>query len=123
MKIYVIEKGCYSDRHIIAVVETKAEAEEICKAISGRYRYDKADYTEYDTKQFQTGLFRFEVKGSGYGNDWEADYDDYDFYSKIIENTRIYDGEYIIYARNKEEAVKIAQDMEAVYKAEKAGIV
>jgi hypothetical protein len=29
MKVYVIEKGMYSDRHIIGVVETEEEAKKI----------------------------------------------------------------------------------------------
>ena len=52
MKVYVIEKGCYSDRHVVGVTETEKEAKAICKVISGKYKYDKASYTEYDTKQF-----------------------------------------------------------------------
>ena len=32
MKVYVIQKGYYSDRHIIGIVETKEEVEETTEA-------------------------------------------------------------------------------------------
>lgn len=121
MKVYVIEKGIYSDRHIIGVVETEEEAKKICEAVSGNYKFDDASYTEYDTKQFVTKQLRFMVN-NWYG-DWRAEYDDYDFRSMYKTNTKECDGLYIIYASTPQQAIKIAQDMKAEEDAKEAGIV
>jgi len=121
MKVYVIEKGCYSDRHVVGVTETKEEADEVCKAITGKYKYDKASYTEYDTKQFQINQIRFQV--SYLCNEWEAEYDDYDFYEEYKENTEVYEDFYVIYANTSDQAIKIAQDMRAEKLARKEGLV
>ena len=111
MKVYVIEKGYYSDRHIIGIVETKKEADEICKVLYDTNSYDKDSigYSEYDTKQFQTNRLRFHV--SYLYDEWEAEYDDYDIYESYKENTETYEDNYIIYANSPDQAIKIAQDM------------
>lgn len=121
MKVYVIEKGAYSDRHVVGVAETKEEAEKICKAITGKYKYEKPSYTEYDTKQFQINQIRFQV--SYFYNEWEAEYDDYDFYEEYRENTEVYEDFYVIYANSPAQAIKIAQDMRAEKLAKKAEII
>lgn len=121
MKVYVIEKGSYSNRHVVGVTETKKEAEKICKAISGEDIYDKASCTEYDTKQFQINQIRFQV--SYLWNEWEAEYDDYDFYEEYKENTEVYEDFYVIYANSPDQAIKIAQDMRAEKLAKKEGLV
>lgn len=47
MKVYVIEKGCYSDRHIIGIVESETEAKNVIKAIKcGSYNDDSISYEE-----------------------------------------------------------------------------
>lgn len=121
MKVYVIEKGSYSDRHVVGVTETEKEAKEICKAISGKYKYDKASYTEYDTKQFQINRLRFNV--SYLYDEWEVEYDEYDIYADNKENGEYYEDNYIIYANSPDQAIKIAQDMRAEKLAKKEGLV
>ena len=123
MKVYVIEKGYYSDRHIIGVVETKKEADEICKVLYDTNSHDKDSigYTEYDTKLFQINLLRFHV--SYLCNEWEAEYDDYDIYKEYKENTEIWEDNYIIYANSPDQAIKIAQDMRVEKLANKAEII
>ena len=121
MKVYVIEKGSYSDRHVVGVTETEKEAKEICKAISGEYKYDEASYTEYDTKQFQINQIRFQV--SYLYNKWKAEYDDYDLYEEYRENTEVYDDFYVIYTNSPDHAIKIAQDMRAEKLAKEKGIL
>lgn len=122
MKVYIIEKGQYSDRHVVGVVETKKEAEEICKAISGKWKDDKATYEEYDTKQFQTHHIRFLITHY-YNDEWECEYDDYDLYSRYEENIEDYDRHYVIYANSPNQAIKIAQDMRAEKLAKEKGIL
>ncbi len=121
MKVYVIEKGSYSDRHVVGVTETEKEAKKICKAISGKYKYDKASYTEYDTKQFQINQLRFDV--SYLYDEWKVEYDEYDIYADYKENCEYYEDSYIIYANSPDQAIKIAQDMRAEKLAKKAEII
>lgn len=49
MKIYVVMKGEYSDRHIVGVCDNEERAETVRKLVSGRYEYDVAYIEEYDT--------------------------------------------------------------------------
>lgn len=115
MKIYVIEKGCYSDRHVVGVTENEDNAKRVCNAID-------ADYGIYDTNQFETcSLLRYEVQL--FGNYINVEYDDYDIYKDIKENTEYYDDFYIIYATSKDQATKIALDMRAEKQAIKEGII
>ena len=124
MKVYVIEKGRYSDRHVVGVVESKEEAEEICKAVSGHYYGEDATYEEYDTTRFQNNHMRFIVYNSSFyeRDDWRAEYDDYDLHKEFKENTEYYDGVYIIYANSPDVAIKIAQDMKAEKLAKEKGV-
>lgn len=121
MKVYVIEKGIYSDRHIIGIVETEAEAKNVIKAIKcGSYDDDSISYEEYDTHQFADKRFRYNV--TDYAGDWEAEYDEYDLWDKYKENTCESFGSYIIYANSPDQAIKIAQDMRAEELARKNGL-
>lgn len=115
MKVYVIENDYYSDRHIIGVTETEEEAKKICDAI-----YD-CEYSEWDTNHFQVNQIRFEVTHFS-GDEWVAELDRYHDDSNG-ESYCYYDGCYIVFAMTPEQAIKIAQDMEAEIKAKKAGIV
>ena len=119
MKVYVIEKGWYSDRHIIGVVETEEEAKRVVEAIkNGDDYYDNhTTYVEYDTHQFKT-LLQFKVEYLC--GDWYVEfYDLEDLYDK---STEIYEDNWIILAKDSKQAVKIAQDMRAERLARNKGI-
>ena len=121
MDVYVIEKGCYSDRHVVGVTETQEEAERICELLN-RIKYDAyANWEKYDTHQFITKPMRFLVSNDF--DEWRVDFDDYDLYKNYTENSEIYEGYYVIYAREPDVAIKIAQDLDARIKAEKLQIV
>lgn len=120
MKVYVIEKGVYSDAHIVGVCLDKDKAKYIAKVISGESSYSKAYVSEFDTDQFITQKPRWLV--SDYTREWRAIYDDYNTYSKYSDNTRIDNHNYVIYADSAEQAIKITQDMQAEYLAEKNGV-
>lgn len=132
MKVYVVQKGHYSDMHIIAVTENKETANEIAKAACNKGWIAGPDtyVEEYDTKQFETGIVKFDVDlwedafidNEDIDIDEQVEYVDYDLYEEYTENTRMSKGRYIIFAKSKEQALKIAQDMEAEYKAIEAGI-
>lgn len=115
MKVYVLEIGLYSDRHIIGVVETKEEAEKISQVLD-------ADYSEWDTKQLNCNRLKFIV--TDYGDGWDVEYHEYeDLFPDITETQVIYDGLYCVFANSQDQARKIAQDMKAEELARKAGIV
>lgn len=127
MKVYVIEQGEYSDRHVVGVVENEEDAKRICEAI-GRKWHGKTDtgYLEFDTEQFTVNKqLRFIVycyDSWREKNHWVAEYDTYDFYKQYPETTMDYEGHYIVYAKDSDHAIKIAQDMDAEYRAKKEGI-
>lgn len=128
MKVYVVEQGCYSDRHIAGIAESQEEAKEIAEVVAGvrnpYYVRDDVTITEYDTKAFANGRLKFLVN---FYNDTanvenlslcqERIEDDYSETGYIPEL-----GRYVVFARDKEQAVKIARDMEAQRKAEEAGV-
>lgn len=119
MKIYVIQKGEYSDRHIIGITETEDLAKKIVEATSDKYY--KSFYQEFDTDQFKDARHRYIV--SNWTDEWKAEYDDYDIYEYYgNDNKMISEFEFVIFAENQEQAIKIAQDMLAENKAKKAGI-
>ena len=115
MIVYVIEKGQYSDRYVVGVVETEEEAKKICDTLNNlnnvRYYENDATYGAFDTKSFQTKQMRFRVEHEY--DDWNVQYDDYDIYSEYKESCAIYKGFYIVYANSPAQAIKIAQDIEA----------
>lgn len=120
MKVYVLEKGQYSDRHIIGVVDSKEKAEKISHMLD-------ATSTEWDTEQFEIpNNVVYEVydpEFSNWTNEWEACYDDWSLYSDFKDNKEEYEGHYIIHANTPEQAIKIAQDMKAEKLANETGIV
>ena len=123
MKVYAIEKGWYSDRHIIGIVETEDEAKSIVDAIKGgSYDSDSARYEEYDTKKFQKNRMRF-TEDHEYNDSWHAEYDEYGWNNEFKDNTEVYEGHYVIYADTSEQAKKIAQDMYWEEKARREGLV
>ena len=119
MKVYVLEKGRYSDRHIIGVVDSKEKAEKISHMLD-------ATSSEWDTEQFETQnnvVYEVYDPEFNWSNEWEASYDDWGLYSYSKENKEEYEGHYIIRANTPEQAIKIAQDMKAEKLANETGIV
>ena len=115
MKVYVIEKGIYSDRRVIGVVETKEEAEAVVNAIKSNDD-DSVTYEEYDTHQFKTSLL-FHVEYIC--GDWHVNYYDWERVDKSVET---YEDNWIVLAKNRNQAIKIAQDMRARRLAKEKGI-
>lgn len=121
MKVYVIEKGCYSDRHVVTVVETQEEAEKLCENLGGDYA--DVSWEEYDTKEFQTKQIAYAVQHY-YDGEWIAEYDEYYTHeSENKNNHKEYSCRYVIFANSPQQAIKIAQDMEAVNNAIEEGLV
>ena len=120
MKVYVIEKGMYSSKFIVGVVESEEEAKQICEVVSDEKYGGKAHYTEYDTEQFKTNLIKYVVDNTytewnvKFCEDWE--------WTEFDHNGVAYADCYVIFAHNQKEAIKIAQDMAAEEFAKKKGV-
>ena len=128
MKVYVVEQGDYSDRHIVGITETLEEAEKIRDLIydskyTNRYLAPSIAVTEYNTRAFKDSRLKFLV----------TIYDDDKVSAETVNpNCGLYEdytdtcytdyGDYVVFARSIEQAVKIARDMEAQRKAEEAGV-
>lgn len=120
MKVYVIEMGQYSDRHIVDIVETRELAEDICERIGGD-RWDRATFTEYDTNHFVDRRLRYIV--NELCGKWTARFDTWGIYDFYKDSAEFLEDEWVIYANSQEQAIKIAQDMKAEKAAMKEGIV
>lgn len=121
MKIYAIQRGCYSDKHIIACTTNYEKAQKI-KEI-----YSKVDNTVMLT--FEDGeqivLPMFEVcidKGvcdKFYTDEHEwIEEERRDFIGEILDTHILY-----IRAESKEVAEKIAEDLFAEWKAQKLNLI
>lgn len=120
MKIYVIEKGQYSDRRVVGVTDNKQMAIKICKMGSNhKYMADDITYSEWDTEQFSNGLIRYRVEY--FLGDWNYEFDD--FWGEYDSNIEVYEDTFIIFADSPEQAIKIAQDMRAERIAKQKGLV
>lgn len=118
MKVYVITKGAYSDYHIVAVVLDKTRAEEIVKAVSDpKWSFGEARVEEYDTDTFAT---QYAYSVNYYDRRWYANIDEYtDHQSNHVNN----DHSFLVFAKDEDHAIKIAQDMRAEYLAKKKGLI
>lgn len=127
MKVYVVEQGIYSGKHIVGIAESLEEAEAIKNAVSSEtyslYESKSISITEYDTKAFKDCRLKFRVD-IYYDGDVSVETVDADcgMYDEYKDSCYTEYGDYIIYAQNVEQAVKIARDMEAQRKAEEAGV-
>lgn len=126
MKVYVVEQGIYSGKHIVGISESLEEAKMISDAVNDSrypsYASDEISITEYDTKAFRDCRLKFLV--SIYDDDVNVEIVDFswDLYKEFTETCYTGYGDYIIYAKNVEQAVKIARDMEAQRKAKEVGV-
>lgn len=136
MKVYVLTSGEYSNYRINGVTTDKEKAENLCRIFS------QWEIEEYDTEALATeildGLRVYIVKfyrdDVEYAAELDAEYVDggdlksakskrvYPIYPYKNKNNITGYAVYV-YAKDKEHAMKIAQDRLAEWKAEKEGIV
>ena len=66
MKVYVLEAGAYSGRHVVAVFSTKEKAEEVSRKIDGDMYQDEPTVTEYEVdelaEEVRQGMESFYVR-------------------------------------------------------------
>lgn len=135
-KIYIVVAGEYSDKHIIGATKAKPTAEKIvkqAKALDGGYNndarileFDDAVIADMPLKSYY--IVRFNPKFQFVSAvkilvDYElSDYDE--LVTNKVAESYFTDSDYLVkvYACSLEQAKKIAIDIMARYKAEKAGI-
>ena len=121
MIVYVIEQGIYSDRKVIGVTETEEKAKQICNGLN-RYSFDSsANYSAYDTEQFQTQKIRYTVVFT-LDNEPEVSVDRFGIFDQYDHSVMVYPEFFVIYTDTPEQAVKIAYDMRAEAEAERNGL-
>lgn len=127
MKIYVITKGCYSDYHICAVTEDKEKAEILKEKFTDIW--DIAYIEEFDTEKSEEVLKWNNV----YLCKYYLKFDKVDVYKHSWDNMS--DDDYqvkkcppgdllatFVNANDEQDALKIASDKFAKYRAEKMNL-
>ena len=139
MKVYVVLKGKYSDRHIVGVAIDEEHRDAIMNACTSSDKYSDDPYVEeYDTEYWSPllkngSLYRVKFADDG-SVETVAKYDGSDRDFEYCENRNVRfgdfylddpeDGEFIdVIALGAAHAKKIAVDKRAEYLARKAGIV
>lgn len=132
--IYAVTAGAYSDYHIVALCSDRNKAEKICDVYNRSYTF--GGWGEASIKEYRDGsrvdLNRPVFEVSIYGDLYKAkELIGEDKIEAVCENwhpfNRIYTNNGTvffldIYADSKKQAIKIAQDKYAEYKAQKEGI-
>lgn len=130
--VWVVSKGEYSDRYIVAIASTKERAEEIATAHTGYCDY--CDLEEYELDADRDYLTSVDLKvwdvtrrhSDGditvrYGSPLDISYPKY---PNVINN--VIEGEeclrVLVIAEHREQAIKKASDIFAKYRAEKLGL-
>lgn len=121
MKIYAIQRGCYSDKHIIACTTNYKKAQKIYDI------YSKVDDTKIlifeDGKQIVLPMFEVCIERGicdisyTFECEWKEE-ERRDFIGEILDVHLLY-----IRAESREVAVKIAQDLFAEWKARKENLI
>lgn len=119
MKIYVITKGEYSDYHICAVTDDKEKAEILANRFSDHW--DEAGIEEYDTDDCEIIIKQKNIYECG--KDKETNKISISKVNYINDENVVkeYSKYFLVYVRadNEEQALKIASDQFAKYRAEK----
>lgn len=120
MIIYVITRGKYSDYHICAVTTEKEVAEDLKRKFSD---WDEARIEKYDTETYK--LYKFEKMYYCYNIDGITKISETDFsFSGAFTPKENKNGDLWVYvnADNEQDALKIASDKFAKYRAEQLGL-
>lgn len=124
---YAVTDGDYSDYHIIAITDNKERAENIKKLYSGKYSEpmieeffdgESKDEALYDVWYETNGSYRLFLQN--------FDMNELSNINIVKENILRDDWwkySVLVIAKDKNHAIKIAQDLWAEYKAKKEGIV
>ena len=122
MKIYAIQRGCYSDKHIIACTTDYKKAKKILEIYS-KVDEDTHLLTFEDGEEITLPMFEVCIDKGVCDKDYTEEYE------WCVEERRDFIGEilggHILYIRaeSKEVAEKIAEDLFAEWKARKENLI
>lgn len=127
MKLYAVTKGCYSDYHIITLTTSMARAKHLAKMYSDKFETARVEtYEEGDPNDNRIPyMVYFYRNGSTAVFAKEPDVVDMNELMQVIFNdspVSYVRYEVLVLAISQEQALKIAADKLAQYKAEKEGI-
>lgn len=131
-KFYAVTAGHYSDYHIIAITDNKERTDNIAKIYCDDGWNAEPQVQEFvDSGVIEDVLWRVSARadGSYYVYDEELDKKNVNVIEEVlpsISNNFGKTGEkysVCVFAKDKDHAIKIAQDLWAEYKAKKEGIV
>lgn len=124
---YAVTDGDYSDYHIIAITDNKERAENIKKLYSGKYSEPMIEeFFDGESKDEVLYDVWYETNGS-----YKLFLQNFDMNElsniNIVKENVLRNGWWkysvLVIAKSRDQAIKIAQDLWAEYKAKKEGIV
>lgn len=129
---YAVTSGCYSEYHIIAITDSKECADNIAKIYGDDYWNDDTRVEKFvDSGVIEDAVWKVSVRADGSYRVYDTVFDKENVnvikeilpsisnnFGKIGEKYSV-----CVFAKSKDHAIKIAQDLWAEYKAEKEGIV
>lgn len=124
---YAITDGDYSDYHIIAITDNKERAENIKKLYSGEYSEPMIEeFFDSESKDKMLYDVWYKTNGSYYVSLQDFDMKKH-FDINIIDENVLHNDWWkyrvLVMAKDKNHAIKIAQDLWTEYKAKKEGVV
>lgn len=124
---YAVTDGDYSDYRIIAITDNKERAENIKKLYSGKYSEPMIEEF-FDSESKDEGLYYIIYRANGSYDVFLQDFDVKKLSNINIVKENILRDDWWVYsvlviAKDKNRAIKIAQDLWAEYRAKKEGIV
>ena len=123
---YAVTDGDYSDYHIIAITDDKERAENIKKLYSGKYSEPMIEeFFDGESKDECPYYVTYRTNGDYDAFPQNFDMETLSDINIVKENISNGWWEYsvLVIAKDKNHAIKIAQDLWAEYKAKKEGIV
>ena len=121
---YVILKGIYSDKHIVAVTCDKQKAEKLKECYSDSHQNARIEEWEESNVNLRNYYYiEYDVFNNDYDISKISQEDIYDDISKVIEFSRGSELDVYVQADNEDLALKIARDLFTEYKAKKEGLV
>lgn len=124
---YAVTDGDYSDYHIIAITDNKERAENIKKLYSGKYSEPMVEEF-FDGEAKNEALYDVLYNTDGSYNvtlqTFNKEYSsDINIIRESVPHNHWWKYQVLVIAKSKDQAIKIAQDLWAEYKAKKEGIV
>lgn len=124
---YAVTDGDYSDYHIIAITDNKERAENIKKLYSSKYSEPMIEEF-FDGEAKNEALYDVLYNTDGSYNvtlqTFDKEYSsDINIIRENVPNNHWWKYQVLVMAKSKDQAIKIAQDLWAEYKAKKEGVV